>query len=68
MKGYKLNPDNLIVAGVREGLHYNMVTYGKPYCPCMLAKNEDTVCQCKDFRETGHCHCGLYVKEDEVEG
>lgn len=35
------------------------------YCPCKLAKNPDTKCMCKEFREQleGECHCGLYVKE-----
>ena len=36
------------------------------YCPCMLEKNEDTRCMCKDFRENvavgEFCHCGLYQK------
>lgn len=32
------------------------------YCPCRLEKNADTKCPCKDFRETGDCCCGLYIK------
>lgn len=34
------------------------------YCPCMIEKNEDTKCMCKQFREmeSGMCHCGLYIK------
>ena len=37
------------------------------YCPCVLptARNADTKCPCKNFREQdyeGECHCGLYVK------
>lgn len=37
------------------------------YCPCVLpaARNEDTKCMCKDFREAPAgtvCHCGLYIK------
>lgn len=36
------------------------------YCPCSLIKSEDTVCPCKEFRESTElerpCHCGLYVK------
>lgn len=38
------------------------------YCPCLVAKNEDTKCMCKDFREQttpGKCHCGRFEK---VEG
>lgn len=35
------------------------------YCPCLLEKNEDTKCMCKDFREQqtpGFCHCGRFKK------
>ena len=35
------------------------------YCPCMIYKNQDTKCICKDFREQNHegeCHCGRYEK------
>lgn len=34
------------------------------YCPCSLVRNEDTKCPCKQFREEGKCHCGLYVEAD----
>ena len=35
------------------------------YCPCVIFKNEDTLCMCKDFREQdepGECLCGRYKK------
>ena len=32
------------------------------YCPCLLERNEDTLCPCKDKREKEICICGLYVK------
>ena len=34
------------------------------YCPCLIIRNPDTKCICKEFREQeyGECHCGLYVK------
>lgn len=34
------------------------------YCPCAVNKTPDTLCPCKDFRETseGVCHCGRYKK------
>ena len=38
------------------------------YCPCMIYKNEDTLCPCKEFREMnepGECHCGRYEKVEE---
>lgn len=39
------------------------------YCPCVLpsARNADTKCMCKTFREAPVgtvCHCGLYIKEE----
>ena len=59
-----LNTDPEIVAGIKEGLKR---TGG--YCPCMLQRNEDTKCMCKDFRDKikdpdfeGFCHCMLYKK------
>ena len=40
------------------------------HCPCVfaLARNEDTKCMCKEFREAPAgtvCHCGLYEKIEE---
>ena len=34
------------------------------YCPCAIVKNEDTKCNCKEFREMdeGVCHCGAFIK------
>jgi hypothetical protein len=34
------------------------------YCPCLIEKNEDTKCICKEFREqgVGLCRCGRYEK------
>ena len=39
------------------------------HCPCVLAsaRNEDTKCMCKAFREAPAgtvCHCGLYIKTE----
>ena len=60
-----LNPDEKIVAQIREGLKR---TGG--YCPCKLEHIEDNKCMCKEFREQiadenfeGYCHCMLYYKE-----
>lgn len=35
------------------------------YCPCKINKSNDTLCMCREFRETmgdAVCHCGLYTK------
>jgi ferredoxin-thioredoxin reductase catalytic subunit len=63
----------LIVAGLEE----NERRYGKKYCPCVpkylydSPNSDDYVCACKEFRETGHCHCGLFedrkIYEEKVE-
>ena len=41
------------------------------HCPCRISRTEDTKCMCKEFRkmidngETGMCHCGLYIIEED---
>lgn len=51
-----------VVEGVRNKLKEN-----GGFCPCKIEKTEDTRCMCKEFleQESGECHCGLYVKENE---
>ena len=63
----KLNPDEKVVAAVREGLKK---TGG--YCPCRRQRTEDYKCICKEFREQiaypdfeGFCHCMLYYKSKD---
>lgn len=53
---------------------YNEITeaveVNEGYCPCLLEKNEDTKCMCKDFRDsqnTDFCHCGRFYKVKEYE-
>ena len=54
----KLNPEIQIVKLIQRGLEKK-----GGYCPCLILKNEDTKCPCKDVRETYECRCGLFVKE-----
>lgn len=61
----RLNENAEIVSLLKEGL---VRTGG--YCPCRLARTEDTKCICKEFRDQiadpdfeGYCHCMLYYKE-----
>ena len=61
----RFNEDKEVVAAVKEGLNR-----AGGYCPCMISRNEDTKCMCRDFREKiadpefeGYCHCMLYYKE-----
>lgn len=61
-----LNPDTEHVNKIKEQLKSN-----GNYCPCALEKSADTKCPCTDVRnmlknnQTGMCHCGLYIVEDE---
>jgi hypothetical protein len=35
------------------------------YCPCLIERNADTKCMCKEFREqqeAGQCFCGRFEK------
>ena len=59
----RLNPDQKYVKEIRRQLKEN-----SGYCPCSRLKSEDTKCMCKEFREmeSGMCHCGLYIKEDDL--
>ena len=61
----KLNPDEKVVAMVKEGLEKK-----GGYCPCRLERTPENKCMCKEFREQiadenfeGYCHCMLYYKE-----
>lgn len=64
MAKIRLNEDPEVVARIKEGLKQK-----GGYCPCRVARNEDTKCICKEFREQiddpefeGYCHCLLYYK------
>ncbi len=61
----RLNDDEKRVRIVREKLNANTERYGKPYCPCMPNRTEDTVCPCRFMRELNACRCGLYVRKEE---
>lgn len=38
----------------------NAISENGGHCPCKQEKTKDTVCLCKEFRETGKCACGLF--------
>jgi ferredoxin-thioredoxin reductase catalytic subunit len=56
--GMKLSEDTKIVEFIKKGLKKK-----GGYCPCLLDKNENTKCPCKDVRETYECRCGLFIKK-----
>ena len=51
---------------VIKGLKRNNEKYGKPFCPCLAPylyeeeNSDDYICPCKEYRDTGFCHCGLH--------
>ena len=55
-----LNPNYKIVKNI-----FTAIAANNYYCPCMPEKTEDTKCICKRMRETGECHCNLFVKEGD---
>jgi hypothetical protein len=57
-----INPDKEIADDIRRRIDEN-----DGYCPCRIDKTPDTICPCKEFRETQECICGLYVKSAEEE-
>lgn len=60
------NPDKEFAKSILVQLKAN-----NGYCPCAMEKTPDTKCRCKEFRdmiergETGSCHCGLFIAEEE---
>lgn len=62
------NPDKEFAKSILTQLKAN-----NGYCPCAMAKIPDTKCRCKEFRdmiergETGSCHCGLWIAEEETD-
>lgn len=47
----------------------NKVKDNDGYCPCMLVRNKDTKCMCKEFmdkQENGFCRCKRYYKLDSA--
>jgi len=59
---YELNPDLEHVKRIRKGLERNKEKYGEKYCPCRLDHTLDTICPCREYRETAECHCKLFKK------
>lgn len=60
-----LNRDKALVEKIRAG-----ILKKGGYCPCKLAKTEENICICEEFRSQiadpdfeGYCHCRLYLKE-----
>lgn len=69
--GTTTHPDPEVTDAVVTGLVENMVTLGKPLCPCRFypdKKEEVThrtwICACDDMQIYKYCHCLLFVNAD----
>ena len=54
--------DEKQVERIKKAIEKKREKYGEGYCPCVapLAHGEDTICPCKEYRETGYCCCKMY--------
>lgn len=55
--GCVLNPKDSVVNAIIK-----RIEKCEGHCPCVPERNDDTICPCKHYRESGECHCQLYVK------
>ena len=55
----RFNPDSGVVEKIGKALQEKT----NNYCPCVLTRNNDTICPCKKMREEDECICGLYVRK-----
>lgn len=51
----KLTDDKTVIGNILTGLKKK-----GGYCPCKIGKEDENLCPCKEYRDTGHCHCTLY--------
>ena len=67
---YQLNPDEVVVRNVVQGLARNWLEHGRLYCPCREVSgrpkdDRKNICPCtthqQDIARDGACECGLYV-------
>lgn len=59
--GLTLSKDDETVGNIILALNRNCSKYGSEHCPCVLNRTIDTICPCKEARETKYCYCGLYM-------
>lgn len=57
-EGTMLNSDAEMVKRIKKQIKRN-----NGFCPLKPVKNADTKCPCKDYRDSGFCECGLYIKD-----
>lgn len=57
LHGCVLNPNDKVVNAIIK-----RIEKCNGHCPCVSEQNDDTLCPCINYRNTGECHCNLYVK------
>ncbi len=59
---YILVDDEAQVTRIRAAIEKKRERFGEGYCPCVAPSfhGPDTVCPCREYRETARCRCGLY--------
>lgn len=60
--GYMINPVNEFVKGLKKRIKSN-----SGYCLNKPKGAKDNKCPCREFKETGNCECGLYIKDPTYE-
>lgn len=73
--GIMLNPDQIFIEAIINGLIKNEKKYGpgRLYCPCRPVTadeemNRKITCPCAfhmdEITQDGKCHCGLFVRKE----
>ncbi len=57
---FKYTENTKVFETISKGLVKAKETLGEYYCPCKLAKTEENICPCVEYRETAKCHCTLF--------
>lgn len=69
-KGFKMNPDKVVVENLAKGLLEREKKFGYKYCPCRritgnLKEDEKIICPCiyhiDEIKKEGHCLCWLFT-------
>lgn len=60
--GYIVNPVTEFTKGLKKRIKSN-----GGYCLNKPKGNKDNKCPCREFRETGACECGMYIKDLNTE-
>jgi len=59
LSGYHFTTKPGVVERISEALIRR-----KGLCPCTLADDKNHICHCLEYRLSGLCRCGLYVKDN----